>query len=35
MELEYARATGRTELAAGLDEYVNHLAGELLKEISP
>ncbi len=35
MELEYARATGRSELAAGLDGHVNRLADQLLKEIPP
>ena len=35
MELQYARSTGREELAAKLAAYVDMLAGDLLEEISP
>jgi len=35
MELQYARSTGREELAAKLTAYVDMLAGDLLEEISP
>jgi hypothetical protein len=34
MELQYARSTGREELAARLTAYVDMLAGDLLQEIS-
>ena len=35
VELQYARSTGREELAARLSAYVDMLAADLLKEISP
>ncbi|MHC4381866.1 MAG: hypothetical protein ACYS0J_03320 [Planctomycetota bacterium] len=35
MELQYARSTGREELAAKLTAYVDMLASDLLEEISP
>ncbi|MHC4128349.1 MAG: hypothetical protein ACYSUA_09305 [Planctomycetota bacterium] len=35
MELQHARSTGQEELAARLTAYVDMLAGDLLKEISP
>jgi hypothetical protein len=35
MELQYARSSGREELAAKLTAYVDMLAGDLLEEISP
>ena len=35
MELQYARSTGREELAEKLAAYVDMLAGDLLEEISP
>jgi len=35
MEIQYARSTGREELAAKLTAYVDMLAGDLLQEINP